>query len=520
MYDPADVRSLLALTPVASVLVLMLAVRWPAARAGVVSAVLAIAVAIWAFDFGGTADPFGPIGGIAGVLAEAGFISATVVGIIGPALGIHHLQQRTGAADRLQAALARLTPDPRVAALLVAWFFALFMEGAAGFGTPVALAAPFLVAAGFTPVTAVTAAMVGHAAGVSFGAVGTPVIAQAGISGIPAVELAAATAPYHVTLGWFLVVVVVMTISRAVPGARLWPWGVLAAAVFFVPYGLIARAIGPELPTLGGALVGAVAFVAILTAVRRRTESFGSDDDEASSDGSETANGSAAGMPTWRAAAPYLTVIVLVLITRLVGPIDRALSSVTISWSTDGGFSGSVDPLTHPALLLSLAFLAGAVIQRAGTARVTAAFATATRQLAPVVVALLAMVTIARAMSQAGMTEELAASAAGAGAAWPLLAPVVGALGTFVTGSATASNILFTELQVRTAESSGFDVTTLVGAQGFGAAVGNIVCPHNVVAAAATVGLSGQEGAILRRTLPVAVVYVVMGGALAWWLTR
>jgi lactate permease len=504
------VQAGLAIVPVAVVLVLMLAARWSAARAGVAAAVLAVAIAIWGFDFGGDDDPFSTVGGVAGVLAEAAFISATVIFIIGPALGIHHLQQRTGATQRLQDALATLTPDPRVAALLIAWFFALFMEGAAGFGTPVALAAPFLVAAGFTPVMAVVAAMVGHAAGVSFGAVGTPVAAQVGITGLSGAEIAAATAPYHVALGGVLVAVVVVTISRSVPGERLWPWGVLAAVSFFGPFWMIAAWIGPELPTLGGALAGAAIFVTVRLAVQRRRNAT----PEVAAASEVTSMGTAA------AAAPYLTLIGLVLITRLVPPVNAALSDVRISWSTAGGFSGTVQPLIHPALLLTVAFVVGAVAQHAGISRTRAAFWTATRQLAPVVVALLAMVTIARAMSQAGMTEELALTAAGVGGAWPLLAPVVGALGTFVTGSATASNILFTELQQETAEASGFDVPPLIGAQGFGAAVGNIVCPHNVVAAAATVGLSGAEGSILRRTLPTAAVYVVLGGGLAWLFVR
>ncbi|MEX2626909.1 MAG: L-lactate permease [Ilumatobacteraceae bacterium] len=511
-------QAVLAIVPVAVVLVLMLGARWSAASAGVLAALVALGIAVGGYEFGGPDDPFGLVGGVTGVLAEAGFISATVIAIIGPALGIHHLQRRTGATDRLQRALATLTPDPRVAALLIAWFFALFMEGAAGFGTPVALAAPFLVAAGFTPVMAVTAAMVGHAAGVSFGAVGTPVAAQVGITGLPGTELAAATAPYHVALGWVLVAVVVVTISRAMPGERLWPWGVLAGVSFFAPFWLIAATIGPELPTLGGALVGAIVFVGVRTAVQRRRATATLRTAEPAGD--EPAGDEPATMSTGAAAAPYLTLIGLVLATRLVPPIDEALSGVEVTWEMAGGFAGSVRPLTHPGLLLTIGFLVGVNVQHAGVRAARDAFWGATRQLVPVVVALLAMVTIARTMSQAGMTEELALTAAGAGTAWPLLSPVVGALGTFVTGSATASNILFTELQQETALASDLDVPTLVGAQGFGAAVGNIVCPHNVVAAAATVGLSGQEGAILRRTFPTALAYVVLGGALAWLLTR
>jgi len=447
-----------------------------------------------------------------------------VVAIIAPALAVYELQQRTKATEVLQFGLSRLTPDPRVAALLIAWFFSLFLEGAAGFGTPIALAAPFLVAAGFRPVEAVSAALVGHAVGVSFGAVGTPVLAQVAASDFTAAELARATVPYHTIVGWLLTAVVVVLIGRALPeGGPPWRWGALAAVTYFVPYFLIGYFVGPELPTLGGALIGALVFVTVVVLLRRRTAdpvpSVRLVDDDVGADGHDAGDASATSARALLVAgAPYLAIVALVLVTRLVPPVRDPLFGVVVEWEIFDDFTGSVRPLYHPGLLLPIAFAIGALVQHAAGRDVRAAIVTTNRRLVPVVVALLAMVTIARTMSQSGMTDELAASAAGVGSAWPLLAPVVGALGTFVTGSATASNILFTDFQIATAEATQQPVLPLLGAQGFGAAVGNIICPHNVVAAAATVGLSGQEGLVLRRTLPVAAVYVALGGGLAWLL--
>jgi lactate permease len=511
------VQALLAATPVAVVLVLMVGLGWSAARAGVVTAAGTLVLAVGAFAFGGPDDPYSTVSGLVGVTTEASFVTLTVVAIIGPALGIHHLQQRSGATDVLRAGLARLTPDPRVAALLIAWFFTLFLEGAAGFGTPVALAAPFLVAAGFPPLAAVTAALVGHAVGVSFGAVGTPVMAQVASTGFTGSELAAATAPYHVALGWILMAALVVVVGRARPGGGSpWGWGALAAALFFAPYWLIARFVGAELPTLGGALLGGTVFVGVVVARRRSATTGIAGGVDPTQGDSDPPNAD----ELLRAAAPYATLVVLVLLTRLVPPIRDALFGVVVDWELFGAFSGSIRPLYHPGALLPLAFLVGAFVQRADRTDVRHAVGATNRLLAPVVVALLGMVVIARTMSQAGMTDELATAAAGVGGAWPLLAPAVGALGTFVTGSAPASNILFTDLQASTAQAVGRPVLPLLGAQGFGAAVGNIVCPHNVVAAAATVGLAGREGAVLRRTLPVTVIYVALGGLLALWFTR
>jgi lactate permease len=504
--------TLLAAVPVLAVLVLMLGLGWPAARAGVVAAVATAVLAVASFGYGAGDDPFGVAEGLVGALAEAGFIALTIVAIIGPALGIHHLQMATGATPMLDAALRRLTPDPRAAALLIAWFFALFMEGAAGFGTSVALAAPFLVAAGFAPVTAVVAAMIGHVVGVSFGAIGTPVAAQAAISGLAPQELAGPTAIYHVALGWLLALVVVRLVAGP-DGPVPWALGVAAGVTFLVPYGLVAELVGPELPTLAAAVLGTAGFVVVAnqwSRSRRATPDVAPPAPAAGVDGRRLAV----------AAAPYLALIVVVLVTRLVPPVEDALRGVVVDWELFGAFSGSVEPLYHPGLLLTLAFLVGAAVQRASGAQVGGAVATALRQLATVSVALVAMVTIARLMSQSGMTADLADAAAESGPAWPLISPSVGALGTFVTGSATASNVLFTELQVDTAEARELAVTTMLGAQGFGAAAGNAIAPHNIVAAAATVGLGGRESEILRRTLPVTLAYLVLGGAMAFLLTR
>jgi lactate permease len=503
------VTPLLAALPVLAVLGLMLGLRWPAARAGVVVALGTAVLAVVAFEFGRADSPFGIGEGLVGILAEAGFITLTIVAIIGPALGIHHLQSTTGATPMLETALRRISSDPRVVALLIAWFFALFMEGAAGFGTSVALAAPFLVAAGFTPVSAVVAAMIGHVVGVSFGAIGTPVAAQMAISGLSGLDLARSTALFHVLLGWIMALVVLRLITADREEPTPWRIGLLAGVSFLVPYGLIASFVGPELPTLGGAVLGTAVFIVV---IRRATGSSSAAPDHRDLEASS-------GRSVAVAAAPYLALIAVVLVTRLVPPIEDALRSVTIDWQLHSSFTGSVMPLYHPGLLLTAAFLIGAIVQGARRSQVADAFVAATRQLATVTIALVAMVTIARLMSQSGMTADLADAAAQTGAAWPLISPVVGSLGTFVTGSATASNVLFTELQIDTAAARELDVTTMLGAQGFGAAVGNAIAPHNIVAAAATVGLAGRESEILRRTLPVTAAYLALGGVLALVLT-
>jgi lactate permease len=130
-----------------------------------------------------------------------------------------------------------------------------------------------------------------------------------------------------------------------------------------------------------------------------------------------------------------------------------------------------------------------------------------------VAVALLVMLALSRLMVHAGMIDVLADAASRTGAAWPLLAPAIGVLGTFVTGSATASNILFSEFQARTAEALALPPTLMLAGQGLGAAIGNVVAPHNIIAGSATVGLAAREGEILVRTVLVCALYTMVGGA-------
>ncbi|TVP53801.1 MAG: L-lactate permease [Halomonadaceae bacterium] len=510
-----EIQTLLAGLPILVILVLMLGFRWSAASAGSAGLLLTVVLATLAFGFGTRVLPeLGMTGALAGALAEAVFGAATILWIIFPALCIYELQQASGAITRIQNAIGNLSADPRLTALLIAWFFALFMEGAAGFGTAAALAAPFLVSMGFGKVESVTIVLIGHGIGVSFGAIGTPILPLVAASPFSALELSTSIAAYHGLLGLLMAFFVMLFINQAVPREvtlhrSVWFWTFAAAVLFLLPYYLIARYVGPELPTLGGALVGAGIFVAGLLLWRKHQGTDRARYQQPQGIG-ELA----------RAGAPYLVLIGLILLTRLIPPIQGTLSSIVLQWQFTV-FEGRVAYLYHPGTLLFISFIGGAWWQRKllGSkmkAELAGAMSRALRRLVPVALALAAMLGLSRIMVHSQMIETLAISAAAsAGSLWPLFAPFVGVLGTFVTGSATASNILFSEFQQASAERSGHSALALQGAQGFGAAIGNLIAPHNIIAASAVVGLSGKEGEVLRRTLHVTLVYTLLGGLLA-----
>jgi lactate permease len=484
--------SALAALPILVVVLAMAVLQWRAALAGAAGLCVALLVVL------GSSGSSGGGVMVAGVAAEAASSTLTILWIILPALVIYEVQLRSGALERMRLALTRLSDDRAVQALLIAWFFGLFMEGAAGFGTPVALAAPLLVGLGFAPVRAVVLALLGHAAGVSFGAVGTPALAQIELLGLPGSQLAALTIMVH-ALPLCLLALWVMWLATEAPLTRGHAGIALFAALcFLLPALMLAGLAGPEVPTLGGALIGGAIFAGVMR--------------------SRHLPATIEGKWQFSDLVPYLLIVLLVLLTRLVPPVQVALSSLWLGWEWSG-FSGGFAPLYHPGTLLAAGLVIGALLTGRG-ALLGPATGAALRRLASVALALLVMLALARLMVHGGLIAQLAGAAAQVGALWPLLSPFVGVLGTFVSGSATASNVLFTDFQAATARALDLPVALMAAAQGVGAAIGNAIAPHNIIAGAATVGLSGRDGEVLARTLIPVLTYAASAGIIVFIASR
>lgn len=494
----------LAILPIVVLVVLMTALRWSAAAAGSLAAVIAAIVAVVGFQFGETpAD-------LAGPLLEAGFTAATILWIIFPALSIHEYQTRIGATGVIGEWLSSISRDPAATALLLGWFFAMFLEGASGFGTPIAIVAPMLVALGVPASRAVLVALLGHVVGVSFGAVGAPMVPLLEAGLFDARRLSLEILLLHACLGWMLAQLVVhYAIGGGAEGnfsGRVTVAGrraaVMAAVCFFAAAALVAALAGAELPTLGGALLGGALFAVWL----RR--------------GSGGAAQLGPGLQdVLMAGLPYIVLVALILLSRLIAPLQVALRAYRIEWTYGHGFGDVMLPLYHPGTMLFLAFLFTALAHRSSPRLVGVSMVAAVRRLPQVAIALVAVLTLARFMVHGGMIDALAVGATTLfGRAWPLAVPLVGALGSFVTGSGTASNIIFANFQIAAADAVRLPHGLALAGQSAGSAIGNIMAPHNIVAGTATVGLVGREGETLARTVPICLTYVVLAGLLVLML--
>lgn len=543
------VLALLAFAPLAFALVAMAAWSWPAHRVMPLAWGLAAALAafVWRMD---------PIPLAAATIA--GLLSAiNILIIVGGALLLLNVLRRSGAIAAISLGFSGITTDRRIQALLIGWMFVSFIEGAAGFGTPAALAGPLLVGLGFPPLAAATVALVFDSTAVSFGAVGTPVLGGIGAvlkdgylqvhpieSWLPFLaEISVFSALPHLLVGSFLPALMlgVLTAAFGPAGGRGWrdalpalPFALFAGFAFTVPSFLTAWLLGPEFPSLTGALVG---LALTLPAARhgflmpRDHWDFPPEAEWAAEwrGGAPIPRPPDVGMPLLRAWTPYLLVALALLVTRMPGlGLKEWLAGVTIAWPAILGtpIGWSLPVLYSPGILpFALVAVLASRLHRLPARAIGAAGKETALQLGPAAIALAFAVALVQVMMHSGlnaagtpsMTMALSeAASAIAGGVWPMAAPFVGALGSFVSGSATVSNIMFAPFQYQVASQLGLPAALILGAQNAGAAIGNMVCVHNVVAACATVGLAGAEGRVLKRVTLPTLIYAALAGGVFW----
>lgn len=535
-----------ALTPLLAVLGLLVLLRLPAAQAMPLSLALTAVVSLSAWKV--------PARHMAAAAVEGVLIAATILWIVFGAILLLQCLKTSGAIDAIRLGLMRITPDRRAQVIIIAWLFGAFLEGAAGFGTPAAITAPLLVALGLRPLGAVVLALVADSSPVSFGAVGTPVTVglfqglQEGGAVAPAAaalagerslsELVSAVAvqaiAMDVAVGSFIPLAMIVLLTRFFEpgrswreGLRAWPFALVSGLAFTVPALLVALLLGPEFPSLIGALVA----LAIVVPIARNGLLLPPREDPAPDPDKLAAQGPAARMPAGRAWAPYLLLTTLLVATRLEAlPFKSWLGSATISLPRllGTGINFSAAPFYSPGTLFLVASVATILLNGLRPRQACEAVKDAALALAGSAVALGTAVPMVRIFIHSGVNQsdlssmpvELAALAAeGVGSAWPIAAPMVGALGSFLSGSATFSNMMFATFQVSGAAQAGASGTTVLAAQMLGANAGNMISVLNVVAAAAVVGLSREEGTIIRFTLGPMLLYSLAVGLLAYSFT-
>ena len=504
---------------------------------------------------------------ILGSTLQGWVITAGLLWIIFGALLLLNTLARSGAIQVIREGFAELSPDRRIQVILIAWLFGSFIEGASGFGTPAAVAAPLMVAVGFPALAAVVAGMMIQSTPVSFGALGTPLLV--GVTGglerervdlalIAAgdqsfaqffVEVVHQVAVLHALCGVLMPLGLVMIMTLSFGGTRslrptfeVLPFALFAGLVFTIPYVLSAFFLGPEFPSLVGGLVGlaGAAFV-----VRRgwlqpkEVWDFPPAPNwPAQWIGRLNMSASAAAHPEGKhlsmrmAWAPYLLLAVLLVVSRTSAEFKTFLRSARVNFTDLAGaeqVNGAFEPLYLPGGILVFVCLVTMLLHRLPPRRFIGAVGDSARTLIGASVVLVFTVPMVRVMINSGVNAADMVSmpvamargvAAMVGDTYPLFAPAMGAIGAFIAGSNTVSNLMLVQFQFESALLIGWSTSLLVAAQAVGAAAGNMVAIHNIVAASATVGLLDREGVVLRRTILPTLYYLTACGLLVYLAPR
>ncbi len=542
-------QTFLALIPILSVLFFLVILRWPATRAMPIAfAVTAlVALTLWGV----------PFVRVAASTVEGLIIALSILYIVFGAVLLLNTLKESGAVSAIRRGLLDVSPDRRIQAIIIAWLFGAFIEGASGFGTPAAVAAPLLLAIGFPAMAAVMVALIIQSTPVSFGAVGTPIligvatglgeasivverISQLGLTQAEYIYgIGVRVALFHGIIGTFIPLVMVAALTRYFgerkswrEGFAIWRFALFAGLCFTVPYMLTALVLGPEFPSLLGGLIG---LALVVTAARKGVLKPEKNWDFPPREtwpalwmGTLSGEVSAGrnNMSLIRAWFPYVLVGLLLVLTRLEAlPVKGWLQAGNIRWPEIFGsdISAAINPLYLPGAVFVTVVLLTFFIQKMNLRELGSAAGVSAKTLRGTALALAFAVPMARVFLNSNVEAEDIASmpivlaegmAALAGGTWPLFSPIVGALGAFIAGSNTISNMMFSLFQFSTAEQIGISGAIIVALQAVGGAAGNMICVHNVVAASATVGLNGREGSLIRIVLIPMTYYLLAAGLL------
>lgn len=542
-------QALLAFTPIALSGVLLVGLGWSAKRAMPLVYVVTALIALTAWGVS--------LNRVLAATLEGIIITVQVLWIIFGALLLLNTLKHSGGIASIRSGFARISPDRRIQVILIAWLFGCFIEGASGFGTPAAVAGPLMVAVGFPALSAVMFGMIIQSTPVSFGAVGTPLLVgvQGGLQRESMTQALVAqgqgwpdffnliverVALGHAIAGTLIPVFLVFFMTRFFGRNRSWsealpavPFALFSAFAFTIPYGLAGRFLGPEFPSLLGGLLGlALATVAARAGflVPKKTWDFADPKEwpeEWMGSIEMKVDHATKQIPIVLAWVPYLLLALILVLSRTMPDFKAWLLSVSVGVKDilgEAGISGNFQPLYLPGGILVFVCLLTILLHRMHMSD----FVKATRESGGTLLGagfvLLFTVPMVRIMIQSGVNANELASmpismarwvAASVGDVYPVFAPTVGALGAFLAGSNTVSNLMLSQYQYSVAQALGVSGATMVAAQSIGAAAGNMIAIHNVVAASATVGVMGREGQILRRTIIPTIYYVALVGALA-----
>ena len=532
------VSALVALLPLLTIFVLLGWLRLKAHWAGLASVAVAVVVAVAAYGM--------PVG-LALLSATEGAVFGLfpIMWIVFTAIWLFQLTVVSGRFDDLRTAFGYISDDPRCQAIIIAFCFGGLMEALAGFGAPVAITGVMLMGLGFSPIRAAVVVLLANTAPVAFGAIGTPIITAGTLTSIPYQEIGAYVGRQTPLLAIIVPLLLVLLVDGMRGVRETWPVALAVGAVFAVAQFVASNFISVELTDIIAALLGLVAAVVVLRVwtprggaeAAERLRALKVEEEGVAGTGGrdrgETALGEGSGGGATRtveqappsestrlsgnrlfmAFFPYLLVIVVFCVAKLVAPLTKAIAATDLKIKWPGLDGNVLSPagkavsttvynfqwLSSPGSLLLICGIITALVYRLSPARAAGEFGATAVKLRFAFLTVASVLALAYVMNLSGQTTTIGTWIAATGAFFAFLSPILGWLGTAVTGSDTSANALFATLQQTAAQKAGIDPHLLVAANTSGGVVGKMISPQNLTIAATAVGVVGRESDLFRK---------------------
>ncbi|MCC9645419.1 L-lactate permease [Rubrivivax sp. JA1029] len=533
-YDPAGnvwVSALVALIPIIFFFLALTKLRLKGYQAGTITVGLALGVALLFYDMP-----------VSAALASAvyGFFYGLwpIAWIIVAAVFLYKISVKTGHFDVIRSSILSVTPDQRLQLILVGFCFGAFLEGAAGFGAPVAITAALLVGLGFKPLYAAGLCLIANTAPVAFGAMGIPIIVAGQVSGVDAFaigQMAGRQLP-------FMTMIVLFWLMAIMDGWRgvkeTWPAVLVGGGSFAVVQFLTANYVGPELPDITSAIVSMVALTAFLKVWRpKRIFRFEQDDAAGQPAAAPKAAQTLSLGKVMMAWSPFIILTAMVTVWSVKpfkalfaagGPLASTVISLpvplldklvekmppVVTAATPYGAVYNFNWLSATGTAILLAALLTILFSRLSPAKAAATLGETLKELATPIYSIGMVLAFAFIANYSGLSATLALALAHTGSAFTFFSPFLGWIGVFLTGSDTSANALFAALQATTAQQLGLPEVLTVAANTTGGVTGKMISPQSIAIACAAVGLAGRESDLFRFTVKHSLVFAAIIGAM------
>ena len=541
-YDPAGniwLSALVALIPIVFFFLALTKLRLKGYQAGTVTVLLALGVALLFYKMP-----------VSAALASAvyGFFYGLwpIAWIIVAAVFLYKLSVKTGQFDVIRSSILSVTHDQRLQLILVGFCFGAFLEGAAGFGAPVAITAALLVGLGFKPLYAAGLCLIANTAPVAFGAMGIPVIVAGQVSGIDPFligQMAGRQLPFMTILVLFWI----MAIMDGWRGVKeTWPAVLVGGGSFAVVQFLTANYIGPELPDITSAIVSLIALTAFLK-VWQPKRIFRFDTAESTTSQTTGTKAPAAAKPQAGATAPLTAGAIVkawspfIILTAMVtlwslkpfkalfaagGPLASTIINIpvpmldklvakmppVVAQATPYGAVYTFNWLAATGTAILIAAVLTIAFARFSPAKAVATLGETVRELVIPIYSIGMVLAFAFVANYSGLSATLALALAHTGQAFVFFSPFLGWIGVFLTGSDTSANALFGALQATTANQLGLSPVLTVAANTTGGVTGKMISPQSIAIACAAVGLAGKESDLFRFTVKHSLVFAAIIG--------